>query len=92
MSDGGVAESNARAQAQPMECEPIVFEHTGLTVRAAACGDTWQGEIIGAGGEVEDVFAYTRDAFPGAVIGALRFKDLDFTVRLAARLWLHTGQ
>lgn len=92
MSERGVVAGEPRSHAPLMESEPIVFEHTGLTVRAAARGDTWQGEIIGAGGEVEDVFAYTRDAFPGAVIGALRFKELDFAVRLAARLWLHTGR
>lgn len=73
-----------------MESEPIVFDHTGLTVRAALRDGAWQGQIVDARGEVQDEFAYTREAFPGAVIGAFRFKELDFTVRLAARLWLYT--
>lgn len=77
-----------------MQSEPIVFSHTGLLVRAAPRehGDAWQGQIVDAKGEVQDEFSYTREAFPGAVIGALRFKELDFTVRLAARLWLYTGE
>lgn len=70
--------------------EPIVFSHTGLTVRAALRGEAWRGQIVDARGEVQDEFSYTREAFPGAVIGALRFRDLDFAVRLAARLWLYT--
>lgn len=73
-----------------MQSELIVFSHTGLTVRAVSRGDAWQGQIVNAVGEVQDEFSYTREAFPGAVIGALRFKELDFGVRLAARLWLLT--
>lgn len=73
-----------------MHSDPIVFSHTGLTVRAALHGDAWQGQIVDAHGEVQDEFSYTREAFPGAVIGALRFRELDFAVRLAARLWLYT--
>ncbi len=73
-----------------MQSEGIVFNLTGLLVRAAPCGDAWQGQIVDAHGAVQDEFSYTREAFPGAVIGALRFTELDFAVRLAARLWLYT--
>ncbi len=73
-----------------MQSPAIVFTHTGLTVHAAPRGQAWQGQLLNERGEVEDEFAYTRDEFPGAVIGALRFTDLAFAVRLAARMWLHT--
>jgi hypothetical protein len=73
-----------------MQCPAIVFTHTGLTVRATARGSTWQGQLLNEQGEVQDEFAYTREAFPGAIIGALRFTDLRFAVQLAARMWLHT--
>jgi hypothetical protein len=73
-----------------MQTELIVFHHTGLTVRAARRDEAWQGQIIDALGEVQDEFSYTRESFPGAVIGALRFRELDFAVRLAPRLWLLT--
>lgn len=73
-----------------MQSPAIVFQHTGLLVRAAPRGEAWQGEIVDAQGQVQDEFSYTREEFPGAVIGALRFTELDFAVRLAARLWLYT--
>ncbi len=69
----------------------IVFTHTGLTVHAVEQGEHWQGELLNADGKVEDVFAYTRDDFPGAVIGALRVSDVAFAPQLAARMWIHTG-
>lgn len=68
----------------------IKFTHTGLTVHAAPRSDHWEGELLNQAGEVQDVFAYTRDAFPGAVIGAFRVSDVAFAPRLAARLWLYT--
>jgi|EndMetStandDraft_4_1072995.scaffolds.fasta_scaffold1401192_1 hypothetical protein len=73
-----------------MQSPAIIFNHTGLTVRAAPRGDVWQGQLLDERGEVQDEFSYTREAFPGAVIGALRFTDLKFAIRLAARMWLHT--
>lgn len=73
-----------------MQGSAIVFNHTGLTVRAARRGEAWQGQLLDERGQVQDEFSYTREAFPGAVIGALRFTDLEFAVRLAARLWLLT--
>jgi hypothetical protein len=75
-----------------MQRPAIAFVHTGLTVRARLQGDHWRGELLNSRGEVEDVFAYTRDAFPGAVIGALRVSDVSFAPRLAARMWLHTAE
>jgi hypothetical protein len=74
-----------------MKRPAIVFSHTGLTVHAAQQGEHWQGELLNAQGDVEDVFAYTRDSFPGAVIGALRVSDVAFAPQLAARMWIHTG-
>jgi hypothetical protein len=68
----------------------IVFTHTGLTVHAAQNGDHWLGELLDSRGELKDVFAYTREAFPGAVIGALRVRDVAFAPQLASRMWLHT--
>ena len=68
----------------------IVFSHTGLTVHAEPSGEVWQGELLNERGEVQDSFAYTREAFPGAVIGALRFSALGFAPTLAARMWLYT--
>lgn len=73
-----------------MQSAAIVFQHTGLTVRASPHGDSWRGQLVDELGTVKDEFSYTRDGFPGAVIGALRFTDLEFAVRLAARMWLHT--
>jgi hypothetical protein len=69
----------------------IAFVHSGLTVHAAPCGEAWCGEILDEQSEVLDVFAYTREEFPGAVIGALAFPEVSFSTTLAARLWLHTG-
>jgi len=53
-------------------------------------GARWRGEILDAAGEVQDGFSYTRDGFPGAVIGALRVRDIAFAPQLAARMWVHT--
>ena len=74
-----------------MKKPTIAFVHTGLTVHAAPCGEAWCGEILDEQGDVLDVFAYTREEFPGALIGALTFAEVSFAVSLAARLWLHTG-
>jgi len=74
-----------------MQRPAIAFSHTGLTVHAAQDGDYWRGELLDARGQVHDVFSYTRDAFPGAVIGALRVSDVAFAPQLAYRMWLHTG-
>jgi len=74
-----------------MERPAIVFSHTGLTVHAAPLGELWQGELLDERGELKDSFAYTREAFPGAVIGALRCGALGFATSLAARMWLHTA-
>ncbi len=81
----------------------IVFLYTGFTVHAAPSGPEsteaaseatpgprWRGEILNAAGEVQDGFSYTRDGFPGAVIGALRVRDIAFAPKLAARMWVHT--
>ena len=73
-----------------MQSPALVFKHTGFTVHAAPDGNGWSGEILSPGGQVQDQFAYTRDAFPGAVIGALGFTDLGFAGPLALRKWLHT--
>ena len=69
----------------------IVFVHQGLTIHAGPCGEAWCGEILDEQGQALDVFAYTREGFPGAVIGALLFPEVSFATSLAARLWLHTG-
>ena len=70
----------------------IVFEETGFTVHAAPNGSEWRGELIDAAGDVHDGFSYLRDGFPGAVIGALRVRDIAFAPKLAARMWLHTHE
>jgi len=70
----------------------IVFTQTGFTVHAAPDGAEWRGELIDSSGEVHDGFSYTRDGFPGAVIGALRVRDIAFLPKLAARMWLHTHE
>ena len=70
----------------------IVFVHEGLTIHAGPCGEAWCGEILDERGEVLDLFAYTREGFPGALIGALTFPEISFATALAARLWLHTGE
>lgn len=75
-----------------MSEQAVVFTHEGVTVRAAQHGDSWRGELLNERGEVRDSFTYTRDGFPGAVIGALCFTGLGFAPQLAARLWLHTGE
>jgi hypothetical protein len=74
-----------------MQRPAIVFSHTGLTVHATPHGELWQGQLFDARGQLQDAFAYTREAFPGAVIGALRFSELGFATALAARMWLHTS-
>ena len=79
-----------RGMLRAMQSPAIVFTHTGFTVHAAPHGEGWHGELLGPGGQVQDQFAYTRDAFPGAIIGALRCTDLSFAVQLALRMWLHT--
>jgi hypothetical protein len=68
----------------------VVFTHTGLTVHAAPQGEHWRGELLDGQGQLKDVFAYTRDAFPGAIIGALRVRDVAFAPQLAYRMWLYT--
>lgn len=90
MSAVDLASRSARRIFGSMHSAPIVFQHTGLTVRATPRGEGWRGELLDENGDVKDEFSYTREAFPGAVIGALRFTDLQFAVRLAARMWLHT--
>jgi hypothetical protein len=70
----------------------IAFVHAGLTIQAGRCGAGWCGQIVDELGEVLDVFAYTRDGYPGAVIGALSFPEVSFATALAARLWLHTTE
>lgn len=75
-----------------MSKRAVVFNETGLLVRAACHGEIWRGELLNDRGEVEDEFAYTRESFPGAVIGALRVRDIAFGPRLARRLWLHTEE
>jgi hypothetical protein len=73
-----------------MKRPAIVFSYTGLTVRAEQLGELWRGELLDEHGEVKDSFAYTREVFPGAVIGALGCAALGFATSLAARMWLHT--
>jgi hypothetical protein len=77
-----------------MQSPDVVFIHTGLTVHAAAVDEQerrhFRGELLDQDGTLQDAFAYTREAYPGAVIGALKFTDLSFAVALAARMWLHT--
>lgn len=75
-----------------MKRPAIVFRHTGLTVHAAPAGEVWQGELLDEQGRLKDAFAYTREAFPGAVIGALGCGELGFATELAARMWLHTAE
>ena len=48
-----------------MHSAPIVFQHTGLTVRATPSGESWRGELLDEHGDVKDEFSYTREAFPG---------------------------
>lgn len=74
-----------------MQSPAIVFTHTGLTVHAAPAPGGWRGELLDGLGRVCDAFSYTRETFPGAVIGALAVPDLAFAVELAARMWLHTA-
>lgn len=90
MSKLALAAPRLRRILRSMQSAAIVFQHTGLTVRATPWGEGWQGELLDEHGQVTDEFSYTREGFPGAVIGALRFTDLQFAVRLAARMWLHT--
>jgi len=73
-----------------MEKPAIVFRHASFTVHAAPTGGEWRGEILTEQGELHDGFSYTRERFPGAVIGALRVRDIAFASRLAERMWLHT--
>jgi hypothetical protein len=73
-----------------MKRPAIVFSHTGFTVHAELTGERWQGELLDEAGEVRDSFAYTRETFPGAVIGALGVRALSFATSLAARMWIHT--
>ncbi len=73
-----------------MRYPAVVFKYTGFTVHAAPSGTEWHGEILNDAGEVQDGFSYTRDGFPGAVIGALRVRDIAFAPKLAARMWVHT--
>jgi hypothetical protein len=68
----------------------VVFKETGFTVHAAPAGEEWRGEILTEQGELHDGFSYTRECFPGAVIGALRVRDIAFAPKLAARMWVHT--
>jgi hypothetical protein len=74
-----------------MKRPAIVFSHTEFTVHAELSGELWRGELLDERGEVRDSFAYTRETFPGAVIGALRVRALSFATSLAARMWLYTG-
>lgn len=74
-----------------MKQPAIVFSHTGFTVHAAPIEERWQGELLDDAGEVRDSFAYTRETFPGAVIGALKVSALSFASTLALRMWLHTS-
>ena len=76
---------------EAMQRPAIVFSHAGLTVHASLRGELWHGELLDEQGEVRDGFAYTREAFPGAVIGALRFTQLGFATELAVRMWLYTS-
>ncbi len=69
----------------------IVFSHMGLTVHAEPQGELWRGELLDEQGVVKDSFFYTREVFPGAVIGALCFGALGFATSLSARMWLHTA-
>ena len=76
-----------------MRTPAVVFQHTGLTVRASRESSEeleWRGELLNEQGSVEDVFAYTRERFPGAIIGALRVPDVAFATQLAARMWVFT--
>lgn len=74
-----------------MRSPAIVFTHTGLTVHATPAEGGWRGELLDGMGRVRDAFSYTRETFPGAVIGALAIPDLGFAVELAARMWVHTS-
>ena len=74
-----------------MQSPAIVFRHTGLTVHAAPSDGGWRGELLDELGRVRDAFSYTRETFPGAVIGALGVPDLAFAVKLAERMWVHTA-
>jgi hypothetical protein len=86
----GVAAARRRRNLLGMRDPVVVFRHTGFTVHAAPSGGEWRGEILDDAGELQDGFSYTRDGFPGAVIGALGVRDLAFAPQLAARMWLHT--
>ncbi len=91
MSGQGLSTAPAAAHLRGMKRPAIVFAHTEFTVHAERAGELWHGELIGHDGQVRDCFAYTRETFPGAVIGALRVSALSFVTTLAARMWLHTG-
>jgi hypothetical protein len=83
------------AHAGLMRTPAVVFTHTGLTVhasRSSLAEQAWRGELLNEHGLVEDVFAYTREHFPGAVIGALRVPDVAFATQLAARMWVFTDE
>jgi hypothetical protein len=90
MSERRFVARAARSMLRGMQSPAIVFTHTGLTVHASQQGERWHGELLNEHGELQDAFAYTRETFPGAVIGALRFPDITFALELAARMWLHT--
>lgn len=83
--------ATAMTHAHAMKQHAVVFSHTGFTVRAEPFGERWQGELLDETGAVRDSFAYTRETFPGAVIGALRVSALSFATSLAERMWLHTA-
>ena len=87
-----VAASTPERMLFSMRDPAIVFEETGFTIHAAPDGAEWRGELIDSAGKLHDAFWYTRDGFPGAVIGALRVADIAFAPKLAARMWLHTDE
>lgn len=74
-----------------MQSPAIVFTHAGLTVHAALTEAGWHGELLDSLGQAFDCFSYTRETFPGAVIGAFAAPGLSFALELAGRMWLHTA-